>query len=122
MPDYPLSENLPDQLKTPSGLPFSEITLETVLSGRISIDDLRVTTEALEWQAQVAEREGRRQLADNLRRAAELVHVPENLILKIYDSLRPARSTRKDLLALADHLEATFQARRCAELLREAAG
>ena len=65
------------------GLPFNEITLEAVMQGRITMEDLRVTSEALELQAQIAEAAGRPQLAENLRRAAELVSVPENRILEI---------------------------------------
>jgi propanediol dehydratase small subunit len=86
------------------------------------MDDLRVTAEALELQAQVAEAAGRCQLAENLRRAAELVSVPEDRILEIYDALRPGRRSRESLLALADQVERDYGARRCAALIREAAG
>jgi propanediol dehydratase small subunit len=122
MPDYPLAEKSPEILRTPSGLPFAEITMEAVLAGRVHMEDLRVTSEALELQAQVADNAGRPQLAENLRRAAELVYVPEEHILKIYNALRPGRGSRADLLALADELEETYNANRCAALVREAAG
>ncbi len=85
------------------------------------MDDLRVTAEALEHQAEVAEGEGRPQLAENLRRAAELVNVPEDEILRIYNAMRPNRSTRGELLAIAQQLEAAYGAKRCAALIREAA-
>ena len=71
MPDYPLAEKAPERLKTPSGLAFQDITLEAVLAGEVEMRDLRVTSEALELQAQVADGAGRPQLAENLRRAAE---------------------------------------------------
>ena len=45
--DYPLSERQPERLKTPSGLPFTEIDLEAVLAGKIQMEDLRVTSGAL---------------------------------------------------------------------------
>jgi propanediol dehydratase small subunit len=86
------------------------------------MDDLRVTSEALELQAQVAEGAGRLQLAENLRRAAELVTVPEETILAIYRALRPGRADRQTLYALADDLTARYGAKRCAALVREAAG
>ena len=35
MPDYPLAEKAPEQLKTPSGLAFHDITLEAVLAGEV---------------------------------------------------------------------------------------
>lgn len=122
MPDYPLAEKMPEQLKTPSGLAFQDISLEAVLEGKVNMEDLRVTPEALELQAQVAEAAGRSQLAQNLRRAAELVALTEDQILEIYKALRPGRASRQALIALADDLEEHHQARRCAELIREAAG
>jgi propanediol dehydratase small subunit len=103
-------------------LKFDTITLDGVLDGTIGMDDLRVTAAALELQAQVAEEAGRPQLAENLRRAAELVAVPEETILEIYRALRPGRATRESLNALAGDLEARYGAKRCAALVREAAG
>jgi len=122
MSQYPLSEKLPETLRTPSGRPFSAITLDTVLAGDVSMDDLRVTPEALLLQAEVAESAGRPQLAENLRRAAELARVPEDVILEVYDALRPGRSSRQRLLETAARLEREFAAARCAALVREAAG
>ena len=122
MPEYPLSEKMPERLKTPSGLAFADITLEAVLDGKVAMEDLRVTSEALEMQAQVAEAAGRPQLAENLRRAAELVAIPEEEILGLYNALRPGRGDRQALFALADELEKRYRAIRCAALVREAAG
>jgi len=122
MPDYPLAEKMPQSLKTPSGLPFEAITLDAVLEGRLTMEDLRVTAEALELQAQVAEEASRPQLAENLRRAAELVDVPEQEILEIYRALRPGRATKESLRRLAEDLERRYKAIRCAALIREAAG
>jgi propanediol dehydratase small subunit len=117
---YPLAEKRPERLKTPTGLPFQEVTLEAVLEGKVTMDDLRVTSEALEWQAQIAEAAGRRQLAENFRRAAELVNVPEDRILEIYEALRPGRRDTSGLLLLAGELERQYNANRCAKLIREA--
>jgi propanediol dehydratase small subunit len=108
-------------LRTPSGLRFPDVTMEAVLDGEVGMEDLRVTAEALELQAQVAEAAARPQLAENLRRAAELVAVPEEKILEIYRALRPGRAGRESLYALADELEARYGATRCAALVREAA-
>jgi propanediol dehydratase small subunit len=121
VPDYPLAEKVPERLKTPTGLPFREITLEAVLEGALTMEDLRVTFEALELQAQIAAASGRPQLAENFRRAAELVRVPETRILEIYNALRPGRASREGLLSLAKDLELRYQAARCAALIREAA-
>jgi propanediol dehydratase small subunit len=122
VPDYPLSEKSPELLRTPSGLKFADITLDAVLDGTIGMEDLRVTAEALELQAQVAEAAARPQLAENLRRAAELVAVPEETILEVYRALRPGRADRQSLNALADRLTSEYGAVRCAALVREAAG
>jgi propanediol dehydratase small subunit len=103
-------------------MPFESITLDAVLKGEVNMEDLRVTSEALEMQAQVADAAGRPQLAENLRRAAELVDIPEERILEIYQALRPGRATREKLLNLADDLEKRYRATRCAALVREAAG
>jgi len=121
MLDYPLAEKALERLKTPSGLAFQDITLEAVLAGEVEMRDLRVTSEALELQAQVADVAGRPQLAENLRRAAELVDVPEDRILEVYRALRPGRGSRQALFELADDLENRWQAKRCAALVREAA-
>ncbi|MCI0423194.1 MAG: diol dehydratase small subunit [Acidobacteria bacterium] len=118
---YPLSERQPDRLKTPSGLAFTEIDLDAVLAGKVQMRDLRVTAEALEWQADIAEAAGRRQLAENLRRASELSRVPEERILQIYQMLRPGRASKEALMKSAEELESQWQASRCARFVREAA-
>jgi propanediol dehydratase small subunit len=119
--DYPLSEKHPHLLRSPSGIPFADLTLEAARSGAIGEGDLRVTPEALELQARIAESIGRNQLAENLRRAAELVQVPDAEILEIYGALRPGRADRAGLIRRADDLEERYGARRCAALIREAA-
>ncbi len=121
MLSYPLAEKHPERLRTPSGLGFEELTLEALLEGRAGMDDLRVTEEALRMQAAIARAAGRRQLAENLERAAELTRVPEREILRIYEALRPGRATRHSLEELAAMLEREYQAFRTAALVREAA-
>jgi len=118
--DYPLSEKHADRLSTPSGIPFREITLEALMEGKVRMEHLRISAEALEMQARIAEAAGRPQLAENLRRAAELVGIPDEEILQIYESLRPGRASREDLLRRAGQLDKRG-ARRCAALVREAA-
>ena len=119
--NYPLSEKRPDRLATPTGVSWKDIDLQSVLDGSLRMSDLRIAPETLELQAQIAESAGRRQLAENLRRAAELVNVPETRILEVYQALRPGRSTPSQLERLAGELESEYQARRCARFLREAA-
>ncbi|MGQ9533490.1 MAG: diol dehydratase small subunit, partial [Desulfotomaculales bacterium] len=77
--------------------------------------------ETLRLQAEIAAAVGRRQLAENLRRAAELTAIPDERILEIYNALRPYRSTKAELLAIADELESRYGARINAAFIREAA-
>jgi propanediol dehydratase small subunit len=121
MPDYPLAQFAPHLLRSPRGRALDEITLDAVLTGDVTMDDLRITAEALQAQAAIAVEAGRRQLSNNLLRAAELVNVPDDVILSVYNSLRPGRSTKEELERLAALLEREYDASRCAALIREAA-
>ncbi len=120
MSDYPLLFRAADKLKTATGKKLEDITLEAIGSGDVTMEDLRVSAEALEMQAAIASEANRPQLAENLRRAAELVAVPETKILEIYQALRPGRATPEDLNRLATELETEYQAPRTAALLRDA--
>jgi len=119
--DYPLASRRPELVTTPTGKTLRDITLEKVINGEIKSEDVRITGETLEMQAKIAESVGRSQFARNLRRAAELTKVPDNRILEIYNALRPYRSTKAELLAIAAELETMYQARVNAALVREAA-
>lgn len=119
--DYPLSQKRPDLVKSATGLPFAEITLDKVAAGKLSFDDIRIRPETLEYQAQIAESSGRPHIANNLRRAAELTRIPDDRVLEIYVSLRPYRSTKQELMDIAEELESKYQAKICANFIREAA-
>jgi len=103
-----------------SGRPLSEITIEAAARGDLSAADLRIHPGALRRQADVAEQHGNPQLADNLRRAAELTALGDEELLAVYEALRPGRSTLAELEAIAARLEAA-DAPSCAALVREAA-
>jgi len=118
--DYPLGQQRPDLVSTPSGHSLEEITLEAVRSGLIGADDLRATPETLRRQSQVALAAGREPLADNLARAAELAGVPATSILEIYTALRPNRSSADELEDWARRLEAEWEAPLTAAFVREA--
>jgi propanediol dehydratase small subunit len=118
--DYPLGTRRPDLVTTPSGLPLDEVTLEALREGRLEADDIRATPETLARQSAVALAAGRRPLADNLARAAELASVPDETILEIYTALRPHRSTAAELEGWADRLETEWGAPLTAAFVREA--
>lgn len=119
--DYPMAAKRPELVKTASGKSLSEITLEAVLSGDVKPEDIRITPQTLEYQAQIAESISRPHMARNLRRAAEMTRVPDARILEIYNALRPNRSSKAELVAIADELETQYQAKVCAGFVREAA-
>ena len=119
--NYPLAEKETDKLKTPTGKPFSSLSYEKVLSGELTSDDMRIAPETLEYQAQVAESVNREAFAGNLRRAAELIAVPDERLLEIYNALRPYRSTKQELLDIAGELDSKYGAKTAAALVREAA-
>ena len=103
-----------------SGRAVGELTLEAVRRGELSLPDLRIHPETLESQAAVAAAHANQQLAENLRRAAELTRLPDDEVLAIYNALRPGRSTPQQLAELAADL-AERGLPRCAALLTEAA-
>jgi propanediol dehydratase small subunit len=103
-----------------SGKPVDTLTVEAVRSGEVGLADLRIHPETLERQAVVAEQHGNPQLAENLRRAAELTGIPDDEVLAVYEALRPGRSTPAQLTGLAASL-AGRGLPRCAALLAEAA-
>ena len=72
-------------------------------------------------QAEIADGIGRNQFAANLRRAAELTAIPDTRILEIYNALRPYRSTKAELLAIAEEMEDKYAAKINAAFVREAA-
>ena len=119
--DYPLAEKSPDLVVTDSGVKLNDLTFEKMKSGAISAADFKISSETLELQAQVADDSGRGPLARNMRRAAELVNVPDERLLAIYNALRPYRSTKPELYDIAAELEGTYGATVSAGFVREAA-
>jgi propanediol dehydratase small subunit len=120
--DYPLAEHHPDKVQGKRGITISDITLDAVLSGNVTIEDLRITPQALNAQADVARSAGRTRLAANFERASELVSVPQDIMMEIYELLRPGRAKAKEqLLDTAKILRDTYQAERIASFLEEAA-
>ncbi|MDF2676954.1 MAG: pduE [Bacillota bacterium] len=118
---YPLGEKIPDQLKSPTGKVLSEMTLEKLIKGELGPNDMRISPETLEMQAQVAESISRDAFARNLRRASELIKVPDDRLLEIYNALRPYRSTKKELYDIADELENKYGCKINSSFIRESA-
>jgi propanediol dehydratase small subunit len=109
-----------DVTRALSGRPVENLTVDAVRAGEIGLADLRIHPDTLEHQATVAEQHENPQLAENLRRAAELTRLPDDEVLAIYEALRPGRSTAEQLTALAASL-AERGLPRCAALVAAAA-
>jgi propanediol dehydratase small subunit len=103
--DYPLGTRRPDLVATPNGVPLADVTLDAVRAGLLDSAEIRATAETLRMQAEVALAAGRRQLAANLERAAELAAVPDELLLDVYTALRPGRATAAELEQWAVRLD-----------------
>ena len=119
---YPVGEKTPERVHTRHGHPLSDLTLEELLAGHVTASDFGITAEGLRLQAAIAERAGRPNLAQNLRRGAELVEIPDDILLDVYELLRPGRAQNADeLRAMANQLRETYDAKETASLLEEAA-
>lgn len=120
--DYPIAEMRPDSVRARSGKPLPDITLDAVVAGDITMADLAIHPDTLLRQAEIARAAGRPTLAQNFERAAELVDVPQDLVMQAYEILRPGRARSKDdILTLATTLRTTYAATRIADFMAEAA-
>lgn len=117
---YPLGSHAAD-IKAKSGRSLDTINLAAATLGELSASDIQIGADTLRAQADIASAAGYVELAQNLRRAAELTAVPNDELLRMYELLRPHRATYDELLAMAARLITEFQAPLTAEFVREAA-
>ncbi|MBW2201737.1 MAG: diol dehydratase small subunit [Deltaproteobacteria bacterium] len=104
-----------------SGRSVDELSIQGILSGDLKAEDFRIHGETLNHQARVSEEAGYTQLAENLRIAAELTHMSNEEILDIYNTLRPRRTSYKEMIDMAERLQNEFTAPLTAAFVREAA-
>jgi len=120
--DYPLAEKRPDLVRGRRGKGIADISLETILADEATMQDLAITPQMLRLQADISRAAGRAKLAENLERAAEMADLPQDVIMAVYEHLRPGRATSAaDLAAIAADLRATYKAERLACFIEEAA-
>ena len=119
--DYPLFKKHPEMVNAPNGKNVKEITIEAAIAGQVKPEDLRIAPATLKAQGEIAESAGRGALKGNFDRAAELTGIPDERLLEMYGALRPYRSTKPELLAIADELENQYGAKITADFVREAA-
>ena len=108
-------------IRTKSGRAVDELTIEALRDGTLTADDFRISRETLNSQAAAAEGAGYEQLAQNLRRAAEMTGMSNQQVFEVYNMLRPSRATYDELMALAGKLENEQDMPLVAAFLREAA-
>ncbi len=118
---YPLGEHERENITSKTGKKLTDITLDAVMKNHVAPEDIKISKEVLKAQGQVAAEAGNAPMEKNFERAAELVDVPDDVILRMYDKLRPRRSTKLELVLLAQELLEKYQARNCARLVMEAA-
>ena len=120
--DYPLAEKRPELIRGHGGKALGEITLDRLVAGEVTLDDLRITPAALKLQAEIAEAANRPRLAANFERASELVDVPQDFVMEVYELLRPGRARSKaPLIEAARKLRQSYGATRMAAFVEEAA-
>jgi propanediol dehydratase small subunit len=120
--DYPLAERRPELIAGRRGKKLADITLDAVLEGEVALEDLRITPKALRLQAEIARAANRPMLAENFERAAEMVDIPQDVIMATYELLRPGRAKDKGpLLEAAKRLREEYAAERMACFVEEAA-
>ena len=121
VPKYPLGEEEPERIRSGTGLALDEVTLEAIRASRLRAEDFTIHADTLRMQAEIASAAGYGQLAANLVRAAELVDVPNDRLLEIYEALRPNRATYQELLDLGKSLETHYGAKENARFIYQAA-
>jgi propanediol dehydratase small subunit len=120
--DYPLAETRSDKIRGQRGKSLDDITLDAIMAGKVTMEDLRITPQALADQAEISRAAGRPTLALNFERAAELVGVPQDFIMSAYEMLRPGRAkSREQLLEVANTFRQIYKAERMAKFIEEAA-
>ncbi len=120
--DYPIAEKRPELVTGARGKPLEDLTLDALVSGEVTMEDLRITPEALLQQAEIARCVGRTELAQNFERASEMAAIPQPVIMEIYELLRPGRARDNQmLLDAATRLRDEFQAEALAIFVEEAA-
>lgn len=121
MMQYPLGEHEKDRITSRTGKKLDELSLDEVRKGHVAPDDIKISAEMLRAQGEVADQAGNAPMKKNFERAAELTNVPDDVILRMYNKLRPNRATKTELARMAEELLEKYQAPNCAKLVLEAA-
>lgn len=107
-------------LSTEKNLGINALSSAANVSDAVDMGFFQISAGTLVAQAEVAERNGNARLGANFRRAAEMTGLSDEEILKIYESLRPGRSSSEDLHRLSEELR-NRGLMLCADFVAEAA-
>ena len=118
--DYPIAKKHPEWIDLGQGRDLSHITMDNVMAGHITMDDLKISPSILKAQGQIAKAGCRDQIELNFSRAAEMTKVSDKRLLEMYNALRPYRSSKQELLDIASELDG-LGAPICLNFVREAA-
>ena len=118
---FPLGQHHREDIKTKSGRPLTELTLDNVQARLVDPQDVSIHADTLAQQAEFARTAGFDQVADNLARAAEMTCIPNDELLGLYEALRPGRSTYYQLLSLSQQINSMYGAELTGNYIREAA-
>lgn len=117
--NYPMSEKSSHMIRTATGKSYEEITLEKISDG-LTKEDFSISKESLMNQAEISESAGYPHLANNFRQGAELIEIPEDRLLQMYNAMRPYTSTKDELQAIVKELRETYDAKLVADFYQEA--
>lgn len=117
---YPFGQYEADHISSKTGKKLSDITLDAVKQGRITADDIKISKETLHAQGEVARAAGNPPMEANFDRASEMVDIPDDVLLEMYNKLRPNRATKLELVKMAQRLIEEYNAKNCARLVMEA--
>ncbi len=118
---YPFGEYEIETIRSKTGKKLCDITLEEIKKGNVKAEDIKISKEMLHHQGSIAKENDNPELAKNFERASELVDVPDDVILTMYNKLRPNRATKIELVTMAKELLEQYHAVNCAKLVLEAA-
>ncbi|MDD3139914.1 MAG: diol dehydratase small subunit [Lachnospiraceae bacterium] len=117
---YPFGQYETENITSRTGKKLTEITLDAVKEGNIVADDIKISKEVLHAQGEVSLEAGNEPMKRNFDRAAEMVDIPDEILLEMYNKLRPNRATKLELVTMAQTLLDKYNAKNCARLVMEA--
>lgn len=119
--DFPVAETRPELVKGARGNTLDDLTLDAVVNGDVTMEDVRITPQSLLQQARIARDVGRDALAQNFERASEMTQLPQEEVMQVYELLRPGRAgSLSAMQEAASRLREEYGANRLADFVDEA--